>query len=72
MKKLSLLVILYFSSTFSLSAKTLINYSIFIEEDSTGIMLINRYSDKSVEGKMISYGGYKWIKEVYTKSTPDN
>jgi len=72
MKKLFLLFILYFSSTLSSSAKTLINYSIFIEEDSTGIMLINRYSDKSVEGKMISYGGYKWIKEVYTKSTPDN
>ena len=72
MKKLSLLVILYFSSTFSLSAKTLINYSLLHEEDTTGIMLIKRYSDKSIEGKMISYGGYKWIKEVYAKSTPNN
>ena len=72
MKNFFLLVIIYFSLTFSLSAKTLVNYSILIEEDVSDIMLINRYSDNSIEGKMISYGGYKWMKEVYTKSTPNN
>ena len=72
MKNFFLLVILYFSLTFSLSAKTLVNYSILIEEDVSGIMLINRYSDNSIEGKMISYSGYKWMKEVYTNSTSNN
>jgi len=72
MRKILIIIIFYLFSSLTVNAKTLINYSIFIEEDFDTIMLINRYSDKSISGKIISYGGYKWLEKIYTESTPSN
>ena len=41
------------------------NYSLLIEEDFKDIMLVLRNSNGYVNGKIISYGGYKWFKKVY-------
>ena len=41
------------------------NYSLLINDSYSGAMFIDRYQDGSIEGTIISYGGYKWFKEVY-------
>ena len=42
------------------------SYSLLIEEDYKGAM---RNPNGLVDGKMISYGGYKWFKKVFEKKT---
>jgi hypothetical protein len=41
------------------------NYSLLINDSYNGAMFIDRFQDGSIEGTIISYGGYKWFKEVY-------
>ena len=50
------------------NAKSNSSYSLLIEEDYKGAMLIIRNPNGLVDGKMISYGGYKWFKATYTNS----
>ena len=45
------------------------NYSLLIEEDFKDIMLVLRNSNGDVNGKIISYGGYKWFKKVYENNS---
>ena len=69
MKKKLFSIILFFSVIFNFSnsfAKESI--SILLEEDHKGIMVIYRGSSGS-DGIIISYGGYKWFKEVYKSRT---
>jgi len=47
------------------NAKSESSYSLLIEEDFTGVMLVLRSSNGNVNGKIISYGGYKWFKKVF-------
>ncbi len=56
------LFILCFSK--AINAQT-INYSLLITDKYTSAMFIDRFQDGSIEGTIISYGGYKWFKEVY-------
>ena len=56
------LFILCFSK--AINAQT-INYSLLISDKYTSAMFIDRFQDGSIEGTIISYGGYKWFKEVY-------
>ena len=51
------------------NAKSNSSYSLLIEEDYKGAMLIIRNPNGLVDGKMISYGGYKWFKKVFEKKT---
>ena len=41
------------------------NYSLLINDSYSGAMFIDRFQDGSIEGTIISYGGYKWFKKVY-------
>ena len=41
------------------------NYSLLINDSYSSAMFIDRFQDGSIEGTIISYGGYKWFKEVY-------
>ena len=69
MKKKLFSIILFFSVIFNFSnsfAKE--SVSILLEEDHKGIMVIYRGSSGS-DGIIISYGGYKWFKEVYKNRT---
>ena len=50
------------------NAKSNSSYSLLIEQDYKGAMLIIRNSNGLVDGKMISYGGYKWFKKVFEKN----
>ena len=45
------------------------HYSLLIEEDFKDIMLVLRNSNGDVNGKIISYGGYKWFKKVYENNS---
>ena len=56
-------VILNFSNSFAKES-----VSILLEKDHKGIMVIYRYPSGS-DGIIISYGGYKWFKEVYKSRT---
>ena len=72
MKKLLITTIFLICASFNVNAKNLINYSILIEEDFDTIMLIQRYSDNTTSGKIISYGGYKYFKDVYGNGVASN
>ena len=72
MKNFFISILLFLSLSFSANAKSIINYSILIEEDFDTIMIISRYSDNTTSGKIISYGGYKWFKKVYNNSNSNN
>ena len=69
MKKKLFSFILIFLSIFNYS-KAEINstYSILLEEDNNTLMVIFRDQTGS-DGLVISYGGYKWFKEVYQTKT---
>src|SRR5210317_831871 len=69
MKKKLFSFILIFLSIFNYS-KAEINstYSILLEEDNSTLMVIFRDQTGS-DGLVISYGGYKWFKEVYQTKT---
>ena len=72
MNKFFISIFIFLSLSLSVNAKSIINYSIFIEEDFDTVMFINRYSDNSISGKIISYGGYKWFKDVYKNNSSNN
>jgi len=69
MKKKLFSIILFFSVIFNFS-NSLANesVSILLEEDNDTLMVIYRYASGS-DGIIISYGGYKWFKEVYKNRT---
>ena len=59
------LISILFNSSNSLGNESV---SILLEEDNDTLMVIYRDSSGS-DGMIISYGGYKWFKEVYTTRT---
>lgn len=68
-----LLTLILFSSLNAIASNEdeFVYYSLFLERDLEGIILLQQYKSGEVGGILGSFGGYKWIKDVYTKPSSD-
>ena len=66
-KELNLLLVAFISlNAMSSNENKLIYYSLFLERDLEGIILLQQYQNGEVGGMLGSFGGYRWIKDTYT------